>query len=98
MKSNIWDLIYKYISANPGDIQTISRKIWFNAYAENENIYIESASSHAPSSRITVRRRLDKENADTVYALYKKSADWKDVAKATRNYTYWQAIFAKAEL
>ena len=98
MKGKIWDLVYAYISATPGDIQTVSRKIWFNAYAENGNVYIESAASHAPSSRITVRRRLDKENADTVYALYKKGAAWKETAKATRNYTYWQAIFDKSEL
>ncbi|MBO4500906.1 MAG: hypothetical protein J5760_01590 [Clostridia bacterium] len=98
MNGTIWDRVYGYIDANPGDIQTVSRKIWFSAYAESGNVYIESATSHAMSSRITTRRKLDKKNAEIVYELYKSGAKSQTAREFTRNYAYWRAIFAKAEI
>ena len=92
----VWDQVYKYIKGNPGDIQTLSRGIWFYTYAEGGNVFIESAAAHTVSSRITVRRKLDKENAEIVYALYKSEAKSQTAREITRNYTYWRAIFNKA--
>ena len=95
INGRIWDMVYEYVSANPGDIQTLVKRLWFNAYAENGEVFIESASAHAVSSRITVKRKLDKVNAGRVYELYKKGAKAKEFTDTTRNSSYWKAIFAQ---
>ena len=93
MKNEIWRKVYAFVAANPGDMATVSRGLWFNVSAANGDVFIEKAKSHAYSSKITVKRKLDKANADTVYEAYCKRANSKDCYTITRNYSYWRALF-----
>ena len=51
---------------------TNPKGIWFYVYAENGNIYIESARNHSNSSRISGRRKLENEKFDAMLLLYKR--------------------------
>ena len=69
------DLVNSFMN-NPRDVSTkpITNRLgkWFYVYAENGNIYIESARNHSNSSRISGRRKLENEKFDAMLLLYKR--------------------------
>lgn len=77
---------------------TNPKGIWFYVYAENGNIYIESARNHSNSSRISGRRKLENEKFDAMLSLYKRrkkgEAVSQEATSTTRNQVYWYGIFA----
>ena len=92
-------MISTYTKA-PRDVRTIPLKgsgIWFYVYAEQDDIYIESARNHAVSSVIRNRRRLEKEKVDAMLSLYFRRKNGEAVAQeataTTQNQVYWYGIF-----
>lgn len=101
VKKITWEEIVSSYSKNPRDVKTIPfnrQGIWFFVYAERDNIYIESARNHFNSSSIKIRRKLKKENVDTMLSLYfrrkKGESVTQEAIEITYNQVYWYGIFA----
>ena len=96
-----WEEIVLSYKDNPRDVKTVPIKrkgIWFYVYVENDNIYIENAREHADTSKIKIRRRLEKEKTNAMLSLYYRRYNGEAVTveatKTTVNQVYWYGIFA----
>ena len=78
---------------NPRNVITRKNGVWFYAYGDGENVYIESGRGKARCSKITVRRRLDLNNFDQVYMMYKQGNPRSEICDVTQNSSYWFGIF-----
>lgn len=92
-----WNQILSSYTENPRDVRTRDEGIWFYAYGEGENIYIESGRYHQDCSHINGRRLLDRENLEEVYAMYRNGTARYKVCEVTQNSSYWFGIFRELE-
>lgn len=97
--------IVKYFQDHPKDVHTVPLKgepRWFYVYAENENLYVEVARMHTPSSSIKGRRLLVPAQCETMLNIYQRRKKGEHVSKeasrATRCQVYWYGIFAELGL
>ena len=95
----IWNEIVLSYASNPRDVKTVPMKregIWFYVYAENDNIYVENARNHSNSSKIKVRRKIQKEELEDMISLHNKRRKGVSVSKEaieiTYNQVYWFGI------
>ena len=96
--THIWNKILDSYSKNPRDILTFGKRKYFYVYTEKDDIYIESGREHINSSKITVRRKLDKENLEFIYSKYKAGSKPSEVLDITYNSVYWFGIFYDLKL
>lgn len=96
-----WDEIVSSYKENPRDVKTAPMRkdgIWFYVYAEASDIYIENAKNHLISSKIKVRRKIEKEKFNLLLLLYYRRKNGESVTKEaieiTYNQVYWYGIFA----
>lgn len=90
----------------PRDVHTVpitnKPPLWFYVHTENGVIYVTSAESHTPSSRIMYPIKLNETEYDTIYAIYQKRKQGKPVSseatKATRAQVYWFGVFSEIGL
>ena len=78
---------------NPRNVLTRKNGVWFYAWGDGENVYIESGRDKARCSKITVRRRLDLNNFEQVYEMYLLGSPRSEVCDVTQNSSYWFGIF-----
>ena len=96
-----WQTVYESFLHDPRDVKTTPKTnrtpLWFFVYAENGDLYIENAKNHSNSSKITQRRKLDKNNFAKMLELNDRRARGFSVSKeatsATVNQVYWFGIF-----
>ena len=96
-----WLTVYESFLNNPRDVKTTPKTsrtpLWFFVYAENGDIYIENAKNHIDSSKITQRRKLDKNNFSKMTDLNDRRDRGFSVSKeaksVTVNQVYWFGIF-----
>ena len=96
-----WQTVYESFLHNPRDVKTTPKTnqtpLWFFVYAEDGNLYIESAKNHSNSSKITQRRRLDKNNFAKMLELNDRRnrgiSVYKEALSVTVNQVYWFGIF-----
>lgn len=96
--THIWNKILDSYSKNPRDILTFGKRKYFYVYTEKDDIYIESGREHINASKITVRRKLDKENLEFIYSKYKAGSKPSEVLDITYNSVYWFGIFYDLKL
>ena len=96
----MWDQIFLEFQRNPRDICTNPIRgngVWFYVWTEGYNLFVSNSKSHAPSSKIKGRRRLNPSECDTMLHLYKMRCLGKPVSQAasatTVNQVYWYGIF-----
>ena len=92
--NNIWNKIVKDYKDDPRDVLTAGGRKYFYVYAEGNEVFIESGRTHSNASKISSRRRLDKESLDVVYNKYKTGARPKNLQDDTFNSVYWLGIFS----
>ncbi len=95
MKKLTLEEILKSFNERPRDVITRNGGVWFYAYADDKNVYIEAGRNHTKCSRITVRRRLDIENFETVYEMYLNSTPRNEICDVTLNSSYWYGILSE---
>ena len=95
MNQLTWNEILQSYVQNPRDVITRKNGIWFYAYAEENNVYVEAGRNHTHRSKITVRRRLDKENFEKVLEMYINGEPRLEICQVTQNSSYWFGIFAE---
>lgn len=96
-----WQTVYESFLHNPRDVKTMPKTnrtpLWFFVYAEDGNIYIENAKNHCISSKITQRRKLDKNNFEKMMDLNDRRDRGFSVSEeaqsVTVNQVYWFGIF-----
>lgn len=96
-----WQTIYESFLHNSRDVRTTPKTnrtpLWFFVYAEKGDIYIENAKNHSNSSKITQRRKLDKNNFTKMMNLNDQRDRGFSVSEEARSVTvnqvYWFGIF-----
>lgn len=96
-----WQTVYESFQRNPRDVRTTPKTnrtpLWFFVYAENGDLYIENAKNHSNSSKITQKRKLDKNNFEKMMHLSDRRDRGFSVSKEARSVTvnqvYWFGIF-----
>ena len=91
--TEVWNLIADSYSKNPRDVLTYGKRKYFFVYVEENDIYIESGRTHKNASDIKTRRKIDKSNAETIYAAYKAGSKPSELLNVTYNSVYWFGIF-----
>ena len=96
-----WQTVYESFLHDPRDVKTTPKAnrtpLWFFVYAEDGNIYIGNAKNHSISSKITQRRKLDKNNFEKMMDLNDRRDRGFSVSEeaqsVTVNQVYWFGIF-----
>ena len=94
MKNLTWNEIFESYAKNPRDVITRHKGKWFYTYVDGKNIYVETGRNHINRSKITIRRRLDSENYETIYDMYVNDVPKEEVRRITYNSSYWFGIFS----
>ena len=94
MNSLTWEEIFESFAKNPRDVITKENGVWFYAYTEDKDIYVESGRNHTKRSEISIRRKLDRQNFETIYNMYINNAPRSNFLDITRNSSYWFGIFS----
>lgn len=76
----LWNSIISELSS-PKELQTLKRGFWFRASSAREKLYVDQATNHAPSSKISVQRPISKEDFLFVYSYFDR---WNDGEKGVR--------------
>ena len=93
MKKITFQSIINSYTSNPRNVITKENGVWFYAYSDGENVYIESGRGEANCSKITVRRRLDTQNFQKIYYMYTQGKPRSEIRDVTQNSSYWLGIF-----
>ena len=85
---------------NPRDLKTqpLNREgIWFYAYVHSNNIYVDTARSNTPSSKMRKPQKLNLNEFEVIYPIYLRRISGEKVScealEATRNQVYWFSLF-----
>jgi hypothetical protein len=65
----LWDTIISKLSSTNEELQTTTG-LWFKAYVKNGRLFVDGASDHSPSSRITKTRSITKNDFLMVQSYY----------------------------
>lgn len=93
MNKLTWNEILQSFTQEPRDVITRKNGVWFYASGDGKNIFIESGKEHENRSKITVCRRLDKDNFDKVFDMYVNNEPRAKICEVTQNSSYWFGIF-----
>lgn len=95
----LWQEIAVALMEQPLEIQTLGRGLWFRVSFKEHRLLIEKARSHSPASKLSVTRKISKEEFLLVFSYYE---DWSDglsgireeVTQKSRNTAYLFALIA----
>lgn len=97
MKQITFASIVNSYTNNPRNVITRKNGVWFYAYGDGENVYIEGGRGKANCSKIRVRRRLDRQNFEKIYSMYIQGKPRSEIRDVTQNSSYWIGIFEDLE-
>ena len=92
MEKLTWTTILDSFTKSPRDVVT-KRGLWFYAYGDGKNVYVEKSRDHKISSNISVTRTLDFCNFETIFDMFINKSPSAEIQSITRNASYWFAIF-----
>lgn len=102
----VWSRIKSSLNENSAEVPTIpsnNRKpLWFNAFVENGDLFVRNSTNHRPSTQMSQRRKISKDDFDTVYSYYHQWANGErhirqEVRTLSRNTAYIFALISKFE-
>jgi len=101
-----WSNIITSLKETPAEVVTVpsnnKEPLWFNAYIENGDLYVQNSVSHKPSTNISQRRKILKNDFHTVYSYFHRWANGErhlrqEVRKLSQNIAYIFALIAHFE-
>ncbi len=101
-----WINMIDQLKGTPTEIATVpsnnKEPLWFNAYVENGDLYVQNSISHKPSTKMSQRRKISKNDFDVVYSYYHRWANGErhlrqEVRTLSRNTAYIFALIAYFE-
>lgn len=103
---NVWNNIITSLKEKSVDVVTVpsnkKEPLWFNAYIENENLFVQNAISCCPSTQMSQSRKISKKDFDIVYSYYRRWSDGeihlrREVSMLSRNTAYIFGLIARFE-
>jgi hypothetical protein len=103
---NTWNKIVVILQKEPAEVVTVpsnkKEPLWFNASFENGNLYVQNSISHKPSTKMSQRRKISKNDFETVYSYYHRWANGErylrqKMSSDSRNTAYIFALIAHFE-
>lgn len=71
-----WNVIVSSLENKTVEIPTVPSNrrepLWFKAYLENGNLYVNNSDINMPSTNMSMQRKISREDFDTVYAYYER--------------------------
>lgn len=96
----LWETIVDSFTRKPRDVITIPTKgdgVWFYVSSKSGRVFVSGALTHTPPSQVRGSRQLDRNNCDTMFALYQRRKAGEPVSQEassiTQNQVYWYGIF-----
>ena len=65
----LWNNLISSLSANGDELQTTTG-LWFRVSSEKGKLYVDKASDHIPSSKLSMRRTISKNDFLFTYSYY----------------------------
>lgn len=95
----LWNKIISGLPSSGVELQT-KTGLWFKASSERERLYVDRATEHSPSSKISVQRPISKNDFLFVYSYYarwisKEKGIGKEVSQKSMNTAYIFALIAR---
>lgn len=100
----LWSKINQSIGNEQIDIKTVPSNnrspLWYIAYIENGNLYVDNSINRVPSTKMTGRRIITKDDFLTVFQYYHRWANGEtnlrqEVRAMSRNTAYIFGLIAK---
>lgn len=66
----LWHRIISELHQTEIELKTLGQGLWFRAYSDNSNIYVDKAAAHLPSSKISMQRPISKNDFLFVFSYY----------------------------
>jgi hypothetical protein len=101
-----WNNIIDLLKEAAAEVVTVPSNnkapLWFNAYVENGDLFVQNSISHKPSTMMSQRRKISKIDFETVYFYYHRWANGErhlrqEVRTLSRNTAYIFALISKYE-
>lgn len=102
----VWINIMTSLNDMPLELSTVpsnnKEPLWFNAFIENGDLFVENAVNHRPSTQMSKVRKISKKDFDTVYSYYYRWASGErylrqEVRTLSRNTAYIFALISRFE-
>lgn len=102
----VWSEIMTSLNGKSIELSTIpsnnKEPLWLTAFIENEDLFVNNAVNHKPSTKMSVKRKISKKDFDTVYSYYHRWANGErylrqEVRILSRNTAYIFALISKFE-
>jgi hypothetical protein len=95
----IWDRVTSIITINGIELQTITGR-WFRVSCDKGKLFVDEATSHIPSSKLSIRRPISKNDFLLVYSYYDswingETGVRQEVSRKSRNTAYIFALIEK---
>lgn len=103
---NTWNKIISALKVDPMELATVPSNrrepLWFKVYMEKGILYVDNAVYKNPSTRMSQRRKISKDDFLTVYAFYHRWANGEthlrdEVRQLSRNTAYIFALISEFE-
>ncbi|TGE37208.1 hypothetical protein E4K67_15165 [Desulfosporosinus fructosivorans] len=102
---SVWGKIVAGLSS-PFEIATVPSnnkiRLWFSVYTDKDNIYVDNAKTHCPSTKMSQPRKITKKDFSTVYSYYQRWTSGErylrqEVRLLSRNTAYIFALISHFE-
>ena len=102
----LWNKISLEINNAPIEIATVpsnnKEPLWFIAYIDNGVVYVDNSKTKKPSTKMSQRRKISKDDFFTVYSYYHRWANGErhlrqEVRRLSRNTAYIFGLVAQFE-
>jgi hypothetical protein len=96
---SLWDIIISSLTSLGDESQTTTG-LWFRASSDKGKLYVDKATSHIPSSKLTMRRPISKNDFLLVYSYYDRWVNGEtrvrqEVSSKSKNTAYIFALIEK---
>lgn len=102
----VWSKIMSSLKEMPNEVATVpsnnKEPLWFNAYIENGDLFVQNAITHRPSTQMSKSRKISRKDFDTVYCYYHRWANGErhlrqEVRTHSMNTAYIFALISRFE-
>ncbi|KMT22308.1 hypothetical protein [Clostridium cylindrosporum] len=95
----LWNSIISKLSSSGDELQT-KTGLWFKVQFKRDKLYVEGATNHTPSSKLSMKRSISKKDFLFVCLYYNRWVDNEigirnEVTRKSRNTAYIFALIEK---
>lgn len=96
----LWNRIISELHQTEIELKTLGQGLWFRAYSDNSKIYVDKATVHVPSCKMSMQRPISKNDFLFVFSYYDRWLSGEigvrhEVSRKSRNTAYIFALINK---